>query len=46
MKRTIVIAAGIVIVLAAVIAVMASGHNPQTTDGEVPIAEVRKGDLP
>jgi HlyD family secretion protein len=45
MTRTLLIAGGIVIVLAAVIAVMASGHSTQNTDGDIPISKVRKADL-
>lgn len=45
MKRTHVIVGGIAIVLAAAIGVMARGRTTQATDGDVPVAEVRKGDL-
>ena len=45
MKRALLIAGGIAIVLAAVIAIMASGHSTQAADGDLPIAEVRRGNL-
>jgi HlyD family secretion protein len=45
MKRTLIIAGGVVVVLAAVVGVTARGHTSEPSGGDVPLAEVRKGDL-